>query len=53
MAVLWAARHDPVLRLDKQEQRLWLEGSAARLFTEYKREGDLPQAEDQKRLHKN
>ena len=34
MAVLWAARHDPVLRLDQQEQRLWLEGSDSALFRE-------------------
>jgi len=34
MAVLWAARHDPVLRLDQQEQRLWLEGSDSALFGE-------------------
>ena len=34
MAVLWAARHDPVLRLDQQEQRLWLEGSDSALFKE-------------------
>ena len=34
MAVLWAARHDPVLRLDQQEQRLWLEGSDSALFNE-------------------
>jgi para-aminobenzoate synthetase component I len=26
MAQLWIARHDPVLRCDLQEQRLWLEG---------------------------
>ena len=26
MASLWIARHDPVLRFDLQEQRLWLEG---------------------------
>ena len=32
MAVLWAARHDPVLRFDQQEQRLWLEGSDSALF---------------------
>ena len=34
MAVLWAARHDPVLRLDQQQQRLWLEGSDSALFNE-------------------
>ncbi len=34
MAVLWAARHDPVLLLDQQEQRLWLEGSDSALFRE-------------------
>ena len=34
MAVLWAARHDPVLRLDQQERRLWLEGSDSALFQE-------------------
>ena len=34
MAVLWAARHDPVLQLDHQEQRLWLEGSDSALFNE-------------------
>ena len=34
MAVLWAARHDPVLRLDQQEHRLWLEGSDSALFNE-------------------
>ena len=34
MAVLWAARHDPVLLLDQQEQRLWLEGSDTALFHE-------------------
>jgi len=34
MAVLWAARHDPVLRLDQREQRLWLEGSDSALFNE-------------------
>ncbi len=34
MAVLWAARHDPVLRLDRQERRLWLEGSDSALFQE-------------------
>ncbi|EAU75244.1 anthranilate synthase component I family protein [Synechococcus sp. RS9916] len=27
MASLWIARHDPVLRLDLQEQQLWLEGA--------------------------
>ena len=32
MAVLWAARHDPVLVLDQQERRLWLEGSVSALF---------------------
>ena len=26
MAQLWIARHDPVLRCDRQEQQLWLEG---------------------------
>ena len=32
MATLWLARHDPVLRFDLVEQRLWLEGQdAARL----------------------
>ena len=34
MAVLWAARHDPVLLLDQQEQRLWREGSDGALFNE-------------------
>ena len=27
MASLWIARHDPVLRFDLQERRLWLEGN--------------------------
>ncbi|MFN9547528.1 MAG: anthranilate synthase component I family protein [Cyanobacteriota bacterium] len=26
MAVLWAARHDPLLRFDRQERQCWLEG---------------------------
>jgi 7-cyano-7-deazaguanine synthase len=34
MAVLWAARHDPLVVLDQQEQRLWLEGSDTALFHE-------------------
>jgi para-aminobenzoate synthetase component 1 len=29
MATLWMARHDPLLRFDLQEQRLWLEGHDA------------------------
>jgi para-aminobenzoate synthetase component 1 len=32
MAVLWAARHDPLLRFDRLERKCWLEGQdAARL----------------------
>lgn len=32
MASLWIARHDPLLRCDLQDQRLWLEGQDAERF---------------------
>ncbi len=32
MATLWIARHDPILRFDLKEKKLWLEGSNKKRF---------------------